>query len=413
MRPQPTAATGHVRKERKTKGEVWYVRYRTLDHRQDGTFGPTQKTRRLGPHWPKAGRPPAGYFTERTANDELVRILDAERERVVGGRPAVVTFREAADEWLRYVEHDRRVRSSTLGDYRRTATLLAAHFGDVAVEQITPQDVEAYKAAIAERGRQGTGRKLAPRTINRHLVILGDIFKRAERKWGIVHNPAVRVEKMRDKGSGRLTFLTPDELARVVSSAATPQDGLLYLMAGMAGLRLGELMALCWRVVDFVGGVVRVERSLALHDRFEQPTKSYKTRSVDLAPELLTALAMHRNRTVYSDDDDLVFVQADGTWLNDFEVRVDLYAALKAAGLGHKREAEGADRFVFQTLAAAGVPVTEIQELMGHAHVMTTQTYMHFAPRKDRARRIGAAFSNAFEVPTAGMTALLAPVAGD
>lgn len=402
--------TGHIRLE----PTGWFARYRTVDVRRDGSYGATQKTKKLGKAWTGKGRPPAGFVTERMAQDDLVRILDAERARVAGGRPIVVTFRQAAEEWKRYAEHDRRVRASTLTDYKRTADALAAHFGDAPLESITAQDIEAYKTTIVDKGRRGTGRKLAPRTINRHLTICGGIFRRAERKWGIRHNPAAGAEKLSEKGSGRLNFLTPEELGAVVAAAGTPDAATLYLVAGMTGLRLGELLALRWRHVDFVTERVVVERSLDLNERVEQPTKSYKTRSVGLAAEVLTALAQHKNRTAHADDGDLVFAAWNGSYLDDGEVRSAFYAALAAAGLGHKRQGSGPERFTFHnlrhtfgtTLARGSVDVHRIQRLMGHAHISTTLVYMHYAPSKDEGAQISAAFAGAFEIPRAGLAEL-------
>jgi hypothetical protein len=216
--------TGHVRCERTAKGQVWYARYRTVDDRRDGTYGPTQKTRKLGPLWVGRGRPPQGSYTERSARDELVRILDAERERVAGGRPVVITFRQAALEWLRYAEHDRHVTPGTLADYVRTAHALIAKFGDTPIERITAQDIEAYKGDVTTAGRRGSGGKLAARTVNRHLVIAGGIFRRAERKWGIRHNPAGQVEKLRESKHATIRFLTVEQTNAVLATITDQAD---------------------------------------------------------------------------------------------------------------------------------------------------------------------------------------------
>ena len=107
------------------------------------------------------------------------------------------------------------------------------------------------------------------------------------------------------------------------------------------------------------------------------------------------SLAQHRNRSAYADDADLVFAAWDGPWLDDGDVRAAFYAALTAAGLGHRRQGNGAERFTFHnlrhtfgtTLARGGVDVHLIQRLMGHAHISTTLVYMHYSPSRTRARR--------------------------
>jgi integrase len=105
---------------------------------------------------------------------------------------------------------------------------------------------------------------------------------------------------------------------------------------------------------------------------------------------------------------DLVFTNAYGRVTDDKELRQAFYGALKRAGLGHKRDSE--DPFVFHDLrhtfgtlcAANGVPVGDIQTYMGHAHLETTQIYMHFAPKHDAADKLTAAFAGPVEtaIPT-------------
>ena len=68
-----------------------------------------------------AAGPTEGYLTRQGAQREVDAILaDARVSRIVGrqGRVATVTFEEAAREWLRYVEFDRKRRPATIKDYR-------------------------------------------------------------------------------------------------------------------------------------------------------------------------------------------------------------------------------------------------------------------------------------------------------
>ena len=89
----------------------------------------------LGPAWTGRGRPPAGYFTKRLAENWLRDALDELRFGVglvtsrplqgTGGlpwepRPSTgVTFAEAAAEYLRYSTEDRGCKPSTIRNYRR------------------------------------------------------------------------------------------------------------------------------------------------------------------------------------------------------------------------------------------------------------------------------------------------------
>jgi hypothetical protein len=61
------SATGHVKLAKRKRNDVWYVKFRRPDGRQ--------VERKLGPAWTSNGRPPAGYYTRRAAEEALQAIL--------------------------------------------------------------------------------------------------------------------------------------------------------------------------------------------------------------------------------------------------------------------------------------------------------------------------------------------------
>ena len=109
--PEMTPISGHVYRFEGARGPVWRAKYRLPDGRQ------VQRT--IGPAWTERGRPRAGYFTKRTAEAWLRDVLDQARAGTLPGMVRTgVTFADACAEYLRYVEHDRDRKPSTLRDYR-------------------------------------------------------------------------------------------------------------------------------------------------------------------------------------------------------------------------------------------------------------------------------------------------------
>jgi len=62
-----TRISGHVYRYEGRRGPVWRALYRLP--------GGRRVHRTIGPSWTHRGRPPAGYFTKRLAEDWLVDVL--------------------------------------------------------------------------------------------------------------------------------------------------------------------------------------------------------------------------------------------------------------------------------------------------------------------------------------------------
>jgi integrase len=372
--------SGHVFRLDRRRGPVWYAKYRLPDGRQ--------MQKKLGPAWTERGRPPAGYFTKRTAEEWLRDTLDAARRGTLPGMVRTgATLAEAAEEWLRYVEQDRDVKPSTLTDYR---SVLKAHllptFGEMRLEVITPQRVEAWRASLgAERGRP-----LSNRTRNKSLTILGGVMERARKVYGLPSNPVRDVEKLRERyDATRFEFYSPEEVHALARAAASEQDGAIFLTAAFTGLRRGELIALRWRDVDFERAAIRVGASYA-NGNLTTP-KSGRGRVVPMVPEVGEALAKLGRRERATGEDDLVFPGDFGTYLDGSALRRRFAAAQKRAGLRQIRFHDL--RHTFGTLAVRGAEsIVELQAWMGHAEVRTTMRYTHYREQQDAAIRLAKAF---------------------
>jgi hypothetical protein len=126
----------------RSRGPAWYAKYRLPDGRQ------VQK--KIGAAWSGRGRPPAGYFTKRLAEEWLREVLHQASQGTLAGQVRTgVTFADAAAEWLRYVELDRERKPSTVAGYKVIvrAQLLPA-FGETPVEALTTSMIERWLASL-------------------------------------------------------------------------------------------------------------------------------------------------------------------------------------------------------------------------------------------------------------------------
>jgi integrase len=247
--PGGAPVSGHIFRVERKRGPQWHAKWRDLQGQHQNRFGPA---------WTKRGRPPDGYFTKTTAQAALDEILaDARRGRLTGRpTPTGVSFADAAAEFLRWIEHDRERKRSTLNDYRSAvnAHLLPA-FGHLRLEEVTTAAVDAWRAQVVIE------RRLANKTVNKVLAVLRGILERARKLYGLPANPVSDVEKQPRKRVN-INVYSGEEVWALVRAAASEQDAALFLTAAFTGLRMGELLALRWRDVDFDRQSVQVKREL-------------------------------------------------------------------------------------------------------------------------------------------------------
>jgi integrase len=182
---------------------------------------------------------------------------------------------------------------------------------------------------------------------------------------------------------------SPEEVWALVRAAGSEQDSALYLTAAFTGLRMGELLALRWRDVDFGGSAVRVRASY--YNGHLTTPKSGKVRAVPLAPDVATALARLSRREHWTHEDDLVFAGEGGDHLDASALRRRYKVALTQASLRPLRFHDL--RHTFGTRMIAKADIRRVQEWMGHADIQTTMRYLHFAPRAEDAALVAEAFA--------------------
>jgi integrase len=375
--PAPRPISGHVSKRKGARGDVWYAKYRLPDGRQ--------QKKRLGPHWAKKTPPPDGYFTKASAQAHLDAILAQAR---VGSLPGMVktgrTFRDATEEWLAYCENVRDCKATTLNDYRTMVAVLNREFGSRKIESITSQEIERWITAYPGSNR----------TRQKYLVCLGSIFKRAKKVYGLPINPVDVVERPRVRKPATIEVLRPEEVMALVRAAESELDAAVFHTAAFAGLRMGELLALRWRDVDFARSTIHVRDNWAL-GKTTTP-KGGSERAVPMATEVSTRLAKLGQRDHFTGEDDLVFCTERGQHLGSKSLRQRYHAALKAAGLREGFRFHNL-RHTFGSTVIRNADSRAVMEWMGHADLSTTRRYLAFVDREDAAKRVSEAFR--FEVP--------------
>ena len=254
-----------------------------------------------------------------------------------------------------------------------------------------------------------------PRTVNKHRAVVSAIFNYGMREstFDLPANPALAADKRREPHRGALVYYSVEEveaLARALAdgrhretsthevseperetrSAEDQQDAEMVRVSAYAGLRLGELLALRWRDVDFAGHALTVGRAISAG--VESSTKSGRVRRLPLPDQAAAALDRLSRREDFTGADERVFCNPLGRTLDPSALRRRYRRAQAAAGLRPLRWHDLRHTYG-SLLAAAGVDLVTIQAAMGHSALATTGRYLHARPAADQAE----VFTRAFE----------------
>jgi integrase len=339
------------------KGSRWYAQFRLPGHER-----PVKRS---------LGR--VASMSEAQANRRALKLLNE-----LGSAPPPTdrqTIEGIAPAFLDHVEHVRLRQRATVIDYELTLRLhLVPYFAGRKLDRITPEDLTGYI-----RAKHGV---LSPKTVANHVTLLGGLYRFAIRRGAATRNPIELIDRPRQQGaSSDVKFFTVEEveklLRHVLAGTFAATDSALILSGSMLGLRQGELVALRWRDVDWLAGVVRVRRKYA-HGEFSQPKSRRSSRAVPMADRVAAALDAHHQASAWQGDDDLVFCHPDlGTVLDVSALRKRYKAAVKAAGLRPLPFHSLRHRYG-TAMAGAGAPLRSLMEWMGHSNIQTTMIYADY-----------------------------------
>jgi integrase len=215
---------------------------------------------------------------------------------------------------------------------------------------VTTADVDQVRLALKARG-------LAPATINRHLNAIGKMITVAT-EAGIL-STLVRVAREREP-EGRVRFLSLSEEQALLQALPTDIRRFCVLLVE-TGARVGELLKL--KPTDVHGDVMHLRK-----------TKTGRPRVVPLSFRALEALEAGQY------DESMTQERLTKAWRR----------AKKATGIDDNEVVPHCLRHTYATrLVAAGVGIEHVQKMLGHASVVTTMRYAHWAPENiERVRRV-------------------------
>lgn len=188
------------------------------------------------------------------------------------------------------------------------------------------QDATALRRKL---GRARRERGLSNVSINKTLTLLCQVLAAAVRYGYIDRNPVEHVKRLNVARKVK-SFLQLDQVSPLVE-ATDPAYRPLILTLLLAGLRIGEALALLWRDVELLADPPRLNISRtwdpaskpegAERRGLDGPVKNGEEGSVTIGRRLLEALLDHKAASRYDGDDELVFPTSPGQHENPANVR--------------------------------------------------------------------------------------------
>jgi integrase len=274
-------------------------------------------------------------------------------------------------EWHREWWESRVVEQSTERvDAGRIRLHILPEFGDVPIADIAHSQVQAWVKRLVRSG-------LAGDTVRSCHRLLASMLAAAVRDGRIVHNVAKDVE-LPPPGIGHEVYLTRDEVLAVVERMEDETYRLVVLVLAYTGLRWGELAGLHRKRVNLVDRTLDVVEVLDRSGVVKGYPKSAARRTVPIAEPVIQPLVdylAHRPRK----RDDIVLVGVRGASLSGVRFGRVWHEARVAAGVKHARPHD-LRHTCASWLVQAGVPLLDVQRMLGHASYSTTLRYAHLAP---------------------------------
>lgn len=270
------------------------------------------------------------------------------------------TFQQFAETWF-----DGYVLTNNKPSEQRQKRLtlqssLIPFFDKKNLEAISKRDIELFKASEQRKG-------VSNKTINNKLGILRKCLGTAC-DWDVLRTAPPIIKPLKSPPPAT-DFLSGEEAETLLANA----DGLAYemiLMALRTGLRQGEIRGLQWEAIDWENRLLIVRHSFCDYTQSLTSPKSNRERAVPLADDLYQVLHARRASTGY------VFTTGNGRPIPQTNHLRCLRNVLKRAGL--RKVGWHTLRHTFAThLAAKGIPLRAVQELLGHSTITMTMRYSH------------------------------------
>ena len=277
-----------------------------------------------------------------------------------------ITFRELSEIWVRDHSEVHNAPSTILRNEQILRIYLFPSLGKYSVNTIEKRDIIQLQARLRKAD------KLSAKTINNILGLAKKIFSDGL-SWGFIDaNPAAAIKriKVQDKDYVFWEFEERDRFLTFAKSRHPVIHDIVSFTVN-TGLRKGEVEGLLRDCVDYDRKEIIVKRNFCHKtSSLNEYTKGKSVRRVPMNDSVWGIMQEHRLKSpkqrVFDFDFEHMVWRHFKPLQEEAGVKVITFHDLRHTFASH--------------LAMSAVSLFDIQKLLGHSDLKTTQRYMHLAP---------------------------------
>ena len=266
------------------------------------------------------------------------------------------TFKEFA--YQQFLPYAKTYKRSWELDQKIIEQRLLRLWGHRQIHDITSSDLRSLQSALLEGGLQ-------PGTVNRYMALVKHIFNMAER-WEIIDKAPTRSTGRVHDPSHKERFLNNEEMVRLFDAlrrCARPVIPEIIEFLLLTGARKREVVNLPWVEIDVNKGLWTLPK---------ERNKAKRVKVIPLSQEAMAVLkrqiGKHEVYVFPNPDTGKPLAHLYWTW---DKIR-------KEAGLPDVRIHDLRHSFA-SFLVNSGRNIYEVQKLLGHSQISTTQKYAHLS----------------------------------
>ncbi|MBK5260934.1 MAG: tyrosine-type recombinase/integrase [Thermoanaerobaculia bacterium] len=321
-----------------------------------------------------------------------------------------MNVQQAITDFLHHGQSVKNLSDRTLRAYQSDLSQFQTHMSETNMVEVTPADLDGYLDKLGMSPYRDT-------SIRRKVAALKVFFRFLEEQ-GVVNESPARKLKIKKPVENRVPVVLSSREVRALLAA--PKDQIIELTASRdqspggrnryfcairdnvilellfsTGIRIGELVALSMGDVDLE------KRQIQITGRATRG-RSVTLTSDSVAVALGQYIEMRAERSL---DTPALFVGRSGTRLTIYSIENIFKKHVRIAEIKRHITPHALRHTMAAMLVSSGTDIREVQEILGHASILSTQVYTRLPIAKNRrATMMPIATPRSFMDPGAKLT---------